>query len=130
MRLEQIEKDVAEIKVMIQGIIDGKTEYTSPGRRLSIAEVGEVVSMFLNVPLSDMQGDRRILHIARARQLTTYIAVNEFMHTHGEAAAFFNVTRTNSYAAIKSIDKQMYSNRKWSKLYKFCMEEIVKRSKQ
>jgi len=127
--LTNIRDDVAEIKEMVTKLVNGNSEYRRPERRLGIPEVAEVVAWFLNTKVADMQSETRILHICRARQIAVYICVYEFMHTHGEVAAFFNIDRTSTYHAIKKLTNVMEYDRKYKKLYKFCMDEIIKCSK-
>jgi len=129
-KLEEIDKNVTEIKSMLENFIKGKNSALLIGRRLSMDEVAEAVGDFFNVSLNLMRSDSREGHIMKARHLTKYIMLTEFHYTPKQIGEFIKCNRTSVYPTIHRTNNWIEVDDKYRKLHRLVMEEIAKKSKE
>ena len=129
-KLEQIDKNVTDIKSMLEDLINKKNSALSINRRLSMAEVAETVGGFFGVSLNLMRSDSREGHIMKARHLAKYIMSTEFYYTPKQIGEFIKCHRTSVYPTIHRTNNWIEVDDKYRKLHRFVMEEIVKKSKE
>jgi chromosomal replication initiation ATPase DnaA len=126
-KLEQIDKNVSEIKSMLEAFINDKNQLQI-NRRLSMDEISEVVGSFFDISLKMVRSNSRDGHIMAARHMSKYIMATYFHYTSYQISRFIKCHRTSVNATVRRIDGLIAVDVQYKKLYQDVMKEIAKKA--